>query len=210
MTEAAAKPRFAAEEYLRLETAAEQKHEYHAGEILATSGGTVEHSRITTNIIGGFRLRLKGTSCFPLDSNIKVRLAEDNRYVQPDVTIVWGEAQVDPRDRNRTSIINPKVVIEVLSESTEAYDRGTKFTAYRNLPSLDEYVLVSQGTPLMETFVRQPDANWLFAASLGLEAKATLLALKIDLPLAELYAGISFAGSGDAAITPTVGNDEQS
>jgi Uma2 family endonuclease len=192
MTVPAKKPRFSPEEYLRLETAAQDRHEYHAGEILAMSGGTYPHSRICANLIGETRQRLKGSPCFVLERNMRVRLAEADRYVYPDGTIICEEPQFDPRDVHRTTIINPKVVMEVLSDSTEAYDRGAKFSAYRDLESLNEYVLVSQNQPVVESFVRQPEGTWLFSAWRGVEATAALRSVRVDLPLIEIYAGLTF------------------
>lgn len=184
--------RFTPQEYLRLEEKAEVKHEFHAGEILAMSGGNYRHSRIISNLIRAVGNRLDGSPCYVLESNMRVRLARDDRYVYPDSTVVCGEPQFDPLDANQTTIVNPRVVFEVLSESTEGYDRGAKFTAYRDLPSLDAYVLVAQDRPQVETFVRQSDGAWLFEPWRGLEASAKLRPLSIDLPLAEVYAGIAF------------------
>lgn len=184
--------RYTPQEYLRLEDAALDKHEYHAGEILAMSGGTYRQSRAAANVTGELYSRLKGSPCYMLESNMRVRIADDDRYVYPDAMIVCGEAKFDPLDENQTTILNPKVVIEVLSASTEAYDRGAKFTAYRTLDSMQEYVLVSQHRALVETFFRQDDGNWLFSAWQGRDATATLRSVKVDLPLSDIYAGVNF------------------
>jgi Uma2 family endonuclease len=186
--------RFTPQEYLRLEAAAEVKHEFHRGEILAMSGGTYRYSRVTANLITVLGIQLRGSPCFPLEGNMRVRLATEDRYVYPDASVVCGEPKFDALDANQTTIINPKVVVEVLSESTEGYDRGPKFTAYRDLESLDEYVLVSQDRPLIETFLRQRDGTWSFAAWQGIEAVASLRSLGVQLPLAELYTGLTFGG----------------
>lgn len=192
MTLPAPKQRFTRRQYLKLEAAATVKHEFHAGEILAMSGWTYRHSRISANLIREVGLRLKGSPCFVLESNMRVRLAVEDRYVYPDASVVCGEPQFDPEDENHTTIINPKLVIEVLSESTEAYDRGAKFTAYRDLKSLEEYVLVSQDQPLVETFVRQAEGFWLFSAAQGQQAVVPLRSVRIEVPLAEIYAGLTF------------------
>lgn len=180
-----------------MEEAAEVKHEYHAGEILATSGGTYRHSRVITNVIRSLGNRLDGSPCFVLESNMRVRLAVEDRYVYPDASVVCGEPQFDPEDENQTTIINPKVVIEVLFDSTQGYDRGDKFTAYRDLKSLQEYVLVSQDRPLVETFVRRGEGFWLFSAAQGQEAVMPLRSLGVELPLAEVYAGLTFVIAGE-------------
>lgn len=189
----APKQRISREEYLRVEELATDKHEYHAGEILAMSGGTFEHSRINTNLIAALTNRLIGSPCFPLESNMRVWLASESRYVYPDAQIVCGQPQFDSVDKKRTTILNPRVVLEVLSDSTEAFDRGAKFTAYRGLTTMEEYVLVSQVEPLIESFRRQPDGNWLFSVARGIDAIMKLNSLGIELPLAEIYRGLSFA-----------------
>ena len=184
--------RYTPQEYLRLEETALDKHEYHAGEILAMSGGTYRQSRAAANVTGELYARLKGSPCYVLESNMRVRIAREDRYVYPDAMIVCGEAQFDPLDEQQTTILNPQVVIEVLSASTEAYDRGAKFTAYRTLHSMQEYVLVSQHRALVETFFRQGDGNWLFSAWQGRDATAALRSVRIDLPLSDIYTGVSF------------------
>jgi Uma2 family endonuclease len=178
------------EEYLRREEAAVDKHEFHDGEILAMSGGTYKHSRINANLIGEFAARLKGTPCFILESNMRVAIAPRRRYLYPDATILCGPPQFDPHDPKQTTTTNPQVVIEVLSESTEAYDRGDKFNAYRKLEPMREYLLISQDRPLIESFVRRTDGTWLFSAWEGLETTARVSTPAIELPLATVYEGI--------------------
>lgn len=186
------KRRFTIQEYLALEEKAVDKHEFHDGEILAMSGGTIEQSTIIINIGSELRSRLKGKSCRPLDSNIRVRIPGLARYMYPDISVICGPPEFDPDDKKRTTIINPRVIIEVLSDSTEAYDRGEKFSLYRELESLEEYVLVSQRNAQVETYVRQKDATWLFTAWTGLKASVKLQALQIELPLSEIYLDVAF------------------
>lgn len=185
-------PRYSVEEYLVLEEAAVEKHEFHDGEIIAMSGGTYEQSRIISNILVAMAVRLKGSPCFVLESNMRIAVAKKLRYLYPDATIVCDGPVFDPRDKRRTTINNPRVIVEVLSESTEAHDRGTKFGYYRELDSMEEYVLVSQSRPMIETYLRQPDHTWSFAAWQGVEDVAALRAVAIDLPLAEVYSGLTF------------------
>ena len=184
--------RFTPQEYLRLENAAESKHEFHAGDILAMSGGTYRHSRIISNLNGELRSRLKSSPCFPLESNMRVRIAAQDRYVYPDASVVCGEPQFDPLDKNQTTIINPRVVIEVLSDSTEAYDRGKKFAAYRALTSMQLYVLVSQNTAVGRNL--PPSRRWHLALRrLARRGRCRALpGLQVDLPLAEVYFGLTF------------------
>jgi Uma2 family endonuclease len=193
----AAKHRYTVEEYLRREAAAVDKHEFHEGEILAMSGGTYKHSLIAANVIGALWSRLRDSRCRALESNMRVRVPPTDRYVYPDAMVVCGQPQFDPQDPNLTTITNPRVIFEVLSESTEAYDRGAKFTRYREIESLEEFVLVSQDRLLVEAYARQPGGTWLLAPSSGIDAMASMRSLQISLPLSEIYLNVSFATPGD-------------
>lgn len=184
--------RYTPVEYLRLEEEATERHEYDAGEILAMSGGTWEHSRITLNAGGALRDALRGKPCQPADSNIRVRMVERDKYVYPDVTVVCGPPEFDPEDTKRTTIVNPTVIVEVLSLSTETYDRGRKFEAYRTLASLKEYVLISQWEPLVETFYRNAEGLWAISTFRGMDAVVDLPSLAIKIPLREIYLNVVF------------------
>ena len=135
---------------------------------------------------------LKGNPSRIHESNVRVRIPRTPRYVYPDAAIVCGAPQFDPQDTRPMTLTNPRVIIEVLSPSTEAYDRGDKFTAYRGLESLEEYVLVSQGTALIESFYRQADGTWSFAVFAGLQGAAKLRSLGIEVPMADVYAGVEW------------------
>jgi Uma2 family endonuclease len=186
------KVRYTIAEYLAMEEKARDRHEYHDGEILAMSGGTYRHSRANTNLIGALVQRLKGTPCEPLDSNMRVRITGRRSYLYPDISVVCGGPQFDVDDPKQTTITNPRIVVEVLSESTELYDRGAKFSLYREIPTLQQYVLVSQRVPLVETYLRQPEGAWLLSPIKGLESALVLHALAITIPMAEIYAGVAF------------------
>jgi Uma2 family endonuclease len=147
----AEKRRYTIAEYLEMEEKAVDRHEFHDGEILAMSGGTYAHSRISTNLTIMIGNLLDGHPCHPLGSDMRVRIPGQRDYIYPDISVICGEPQFDPDDPKKTTVINPRVVIEVLPESTESYDRGAKFELYRQIPSLDEYVLVSQLQPQVET-----------------------------------------------------------
>lgn len=158
------------------------------------AGGTVDHSLIIANVIREIGNRLKGKPCHVFDSNLRVRIPRTVLYTYPDATVLCGARQLDPEDPSGETVVNPKVIVEVLSASTEGYDRGEKFDRYRQLDSLEEYVLVSQGTPRVETFWRQAEGTWLFTAVSGREGVARLRSLGIEVPLGEVYGGIEFAG----------------
>jgi Uma2 family endonuclease len=188
----AEKQRHTIAEYLRQEEQASQRHEFHEGEILAMAGGTYRHSAIVANLLRSLGNRLDGKPCRPLDSNMRVRIPTRAIYLYPDVTVVCGPPQFDADDPKQTTLTNPRLVVEVLSETTESYDRGQKFEFYRDIPSLTEYVLVSQDQASVETFFRQEDGGWAFHPWKGLAAVAALRSLAINLPLAEVYAAVEF------------------
>ncbi len=174
-------------EYFAFEEETEEKHEYHNGEILAMSGGSVRHSLLGMRmgvILSGL-LRKKG--CHIFNSDVKIELAEFNHYVYPDVAVVCGELT---EIQGRNDIINnPMIIVEILSDSTEAYDRGKKFQKYRSLKSLKEYILVSQFEESVEVYSRQDDNVWRMSAY-GPEKKAQLLQLDLSFEVNELYQGI--------------------
>lgn len=180
------------EEYLRMEETSLEKHEYHAGQVYAMSEGTYAASRIGANVIGELRQRLKGKPCYPLESNMRLAVGRTARYFYPDSMIVCGPPRFDAVDGSETTINNPTVIIEVLSPSTEGYDRGERFDHYRELESLKEYVLVAQHKPAVEVFLRQDDGTWLFSPYMGLQHEAALRSVGVTLPLREVYAGIEF------------------
>ncbi len=179
-------------EYLAFEETATDRHEFHDGEVLAMSGGTARHSLIAANVNGEVRQRLKGSPCRVLESNMRVTTRSNSRFVYPDGLVVCGTFEFHPQDRGETTLTNPRVVFEVLSPSTEAYDRGEKFNHYRRIESFEEYILVSQRRPLIESFHRQADGAWSIQSWEGLDAVARIRCVEIDLPLAEVYAGVTF------------------
>ena len=184
--------RYTVEEYLRLEKDSTEKHEYRDGEIVAMAGGTYEHSLITANVVGELRTRLKGKPCRALESNLRVRFGRSLLYSYPDATVLCGAPEFDPHDPSRMTVLNPRLVVEVLSPSTEAFDRGEKFDRYRQIESLQEYLRGVQDRADVQTFFRQPDGTWLFTAAAGLDSAIKLRSLEIELPLGEVYAGVTF------------------
>ncbi len=184
--------RYSIKEYLAREELATDKHEYDNGEILAMSGSTFVHSQIGINLSRETSTRLMGKPCQPLNSNIKVRLNAAGKYVYPDVTIFCGSPKFDLDDPNQTTITNPSVIIEILSQSTELYDRGKKFEGYRTLPTLKEYVLVSQWEASVETFMRHEDGRWTITSFSGMDSVLKLPSLDIEVPLNKIYLNVVF------------------
>lgn len=178
------------EEYLRIERAAEFKSEYYAGEMFAMSGGSVAQSLINSNVNREIGNRLKGKSCVTYDSNLRIKVPATHLYTYPDVIVICGQPQFGADESD--TVTNPTLLVEVLSDSTEAYDRGKKFEHYRTIPSFQEYVLVSQKSALVEVFLRQPDETWILTVYRGLEATARLESIEVELPLEEIYYRVEF------------------
>jgi Uma2 family endonuclease len=159
MSEPAARFQLSYAEYLEREAHAESKHEYLRGEAWAMAGGTIEHGRLAMAVGRELALAIGQRPCVVLSSDVRVRVVETDRTTYPDATVVCGKREVAPDDPH--AIVNPTLIVEVLSEGTEADDRGAKFQHLRRLPSLLEYVLVSQTAPRIEVFQRQHDGSWL-------------------------------------------------
>ncbi|HZF07917.1 MAG TPA: Uma2 family endonuclease [Thermoanaerobaculia bacterium] len=179
------KPYLTAEDYLAFERSAETRSEYVDGEMVAMAGASREHNLIVTNLLGELRSQLKGRPCELYPSDLRVRVPATGLYTYSDVVVVCGEPRFE--DEHFDTLLNPSLVIEVLSASTEGYDRGKKFEHYRALDSLREYLLVSQDEPLVEQFVRQEDGAWRFTATSGRDAVVHLPSLGCSLALAEIY-----------------------
>jgi len=158
MRQAAIQSQLSPEEYLAFERTSEQRHEYADGEIFAMSG-TREHSLVAVNISSELSLALEDRPCTVHVSNMRFKIQATGRYVYPDVSVVCGPPAFE--DAARDTLLNPVVVIEVLSDSSEAYDRGDKFAHYRSIESLKDYVLASQKEARIEHFRRLPDGSWL-------------------------------------------------
>ena len=182
------------QEYLARERDARERHEYYHGEVFAMSGGTPDHSLIIANVNGELHNALKGRPCRVYESNLRVRVPRTTLYTYPDATVICGERQFDPLDTSRETVTNPTLIVEVLSPSTETWDRGGKFQNYQQIDSLREYVLVSSDKPLVETFRRQGagGATWVYTATSGPEVRVLLPALGVELPMAEIYSGVEF------------------
>lgn len=180
------------QEYLNFERSSPEKHEYADGEIFAMSGGTYEHSSITANIIGEARSALAGRPCRVLESNMRVKVFATSRYVYPDASIFCGRPEFT--DETRDTLVNPRLIVEVLSDSTEAYDRGDKFAGYRSIPSFQEYVLASQKQPRIEVFTRQPDGSWTLRIY-GPGERAAFASVECTIEVDKIYEGVHDAGA---------------
>jgi Uma2 family endonuclease len=182
--------RMTEQQYLRLEEAAKDKHEFRDGMIVDMAGATVPHVRIASNVLIQLGIRLQGRPCAPYGSDLRVRIDESGNYYYPDVSVICGSPEF-AHPPQRTTATNPRIVIEVTSASTESDDRGRKFNDYRRLASLEEYFLISQDRPSVEAFYRQPDRVWAIGPTIvTMTAAATFRSLGIEIPLADIYGGI--------------------
>jgi Uma2 family endonuclease len=193
--------RLTEDEYLQIERAAEFKNEFFEGEMFAMAGGTLRHSLIATNLARECGNRLKGARCVPFNSDLRIKIAATGLFTYPDLSVICGPPEFVPGTED--TVLNPTVVVEVLSDSTEAYDRGKKFEHYRQIDTLQEYLLVSQKEPRIEQFIRQADNRWLLNEAAGLDAMLEVPSLRITLSLAEVFAQISFSPTPiRAAVSP--------
>ena len=182
MAEALARPRVSVADYLAFEREAERRHELIDGEIVDMSGGTFAHSVISLNLGAELRTALRERPCTVCSPDLRVKAGD--LYTYADATVVCGTPVFD--DRYQDTLLNPIALFEVLSDSTEAYDRGAKFAAYRSIASLQDYVLVSQKAVAAEHFHRQPDGSWLLR-TLGPGERLALPALGCEIGVDEMY-----------------------
>jgi Uma2 family endonuclease len=177
-------------EYLERERAAPFRSEYYRGEMFAMAGASWEHTLIKDNLAGEARNRLKDGPCRVLTSDLRVKVSATGLYTYPDILIVCDQPQFE--DKVMDTLLNPRVIIEVLSESTERYDRGAKFDHYDRVPSVTEYVLVAQDRPCLERRIRQPDHSWDRTEFSDIALTFSFGTIPLQIPLAEIYRGVEF------------------
>ena len=180
-------PRLTAEEYLVIERAAEFKSEYYDGQMYAMSGARLPHIRIAGNLQANLHNQLRDGPCEVLANDMRVSI-NDEAFVYPDLVIVCGEPEL--RDTEFDNLLNPRVVIEILSRSTERWDRGGKFTHYQRLPTLQHYVLVGQSTPFIERFDRQNDGSWPSTLIDWPDGVLTFESVGVAIAIADIYRGV--------------------
>jgi Uma2 family endonuclease len=179
------------EEYLTFERASNTKHEYYDGAIYDMVGGTARHSQIAANAIISLSVALRGRGCRIYTSDLRVKMQRS--YTYPDVIVVCGEPRFT--DASEDTLINPTLIVEVLSPSTEHFDRNEKFRRYQQVESVQTYLLIAQETARLEQYVRQPDQRWLYSLHEGLESVVALPTFDCNLPLAEVYENVVFTPS---------------
>jgi Uma2 family endonuclease len=183
------KTRLTPDEYLTFERASEVKHEYYAGEIFAMTGASENHNLIVANTIAILHAQLRQRPCKMYPSDMRVRTRSGILYTYPDITVVCGTAEFE--DKEVDTLLNPMVIIEVHSPSTEAYDRGKKFQHYRTIPSLQEYLLIAQDSPQIEHYTLR-NTEWVLTDANTLDAVITLPSIECMLQLSDVYEKVSF------------------
>ncbi len=173
------------EEYLTIERQSEIRSEYLHGEMFAMGGSSREHNLIVTNLSREISIQLRGRPCETYTNDQRVHIPATGVYTYPDLVVACGEPRF--QDQQFDTLLNPTVIIEVLSPNTEAYDRGEKFESYRTIESLKEYVLVAQDKPQVEHYLRQDGNRWLLTAVSGLDARVSLPSIQCELALSEIY-----------------------
>jgi Uma2 family endonuclease len=176
-------------EYLAFERAqTDVKHEYLDGEITAMSGASLAHNLIAVNVLTVIRTQMRGRPCNVFGGDMRVKVSATGLYTYPDISALCGERQLE--DDAFDTLLNPSVIIEILSPSTEAYDRGVKFAHYQRIASLQVYALIAQDQRRIEIYRRQERDNWLYSAVDGLDAKVSLDVIGCELTAADVYEGV--------------------
>ena len=178
------------EEYLALEEAAIDKSEYHDGEIVPMTGVTTNHNSIIINLIANLKFGLRGKDYRLFTSDVRLWIPLTRRYVYPDIIVIHGEPVY--QENNKTIVINPLVIIEILSNSTKDYDRGGKFLAYRSIPEFREYILIDQYSYHIEQFAKNSNGKWVLTEYDSEESVLTLESVEFQIPLKEIYERINF------------------
>jgi Uma2 family endonuclease len=177
------------QDYLAWERQQETRHEYIDGEIFAMTGASREHNLVCGNTFSALHAQLRGGACEVYNNDMRVKVSETGMYTYPDITAACGQPQFE--DAEVDTLLNPVLIIEVLSDSTERYDRGAKFAHYRNLPSLQDYLLVAQTECRVEHYRRQDESHWLLSEYRGLEDMIELVSVNCRLLVADMYERVS-------------------
>jgi Uma2 family endonuclease len=182
-----------AQEYLAQERLADFRSEFFRGEMFAMAGASFLHTLIKDNLARKAGNQLENGPCRVLTSDMRVKIDATGLYTYPDLVIVYDKPQFE--DAVFDTLLNPRAIVEILSDATEKYDRGAKFAHYRQIPTLQEYILVAQDRPLMEQYVRQANESWVLTVFDDLSANFPFASVAVRIPLAEIYSGVTFPES---------------
>jgi len=188
MTIATDKITYSFAEYLQLEETAAYKNEYQDGEIVPMTGGTTDHNKIALNFAAYLKFALKGQKYNIFIGDVKLWIAQYRQATYPDVMLIEGEPIY--YETGKTTITNPRLIVEVLSKSTQNYDQGDKFLYYRSLPEFQEYILISQSRPYIMQYNKTQENKWLLTEYEGENASLSLTSVNFDLSFQEIYEGV--------------------
>jgi len=183
--------RYTLEEYLELDRTSEERLEFWDGEVFCMSGGSEWHYEIEGNVFSSLKSRLTGRGCRVFTGNARVKVPSAPPYRYADVSALCGKAEFEEIG-GVDALVNPQLLVEVLSTSTEAYDRGDKFTHYKPIPTLREYLLVAQHRPHVTHLFKQDDGKWIHEEVNDLDSSVRLRSLDCELPMGEIYGGVTF------------------
>ncbi len=178
------------QDYLEAERKAFEKHEYYKGEIFAMSGASFPHNKVFSKLFGALAWKLKGKRCTPYGSDLRIHIPSNTLYTYPDISIICGE--IESTDDKFDIATNPSVVIEILSASTRDYDKGSKFTLYRAIETLKEYILVDATGISVEKFIRHADNSWQLTEYKLLTDNFSISTVNINISLTDIYEGVKF------------------
>jgi Uma2 family endonuclease len=194
-------------EYLERERVSVVKHEYFAGEIFAMSGASEQHNVIASNVNASLYIQLRGRGCRIYPSDMRVKVLQTDLYTYPDITIVCGKSEFTD-NLKRDTLINPVVIIEILSPSTERYDRGMKFQNYRTIKTLQEYILIAQDKYYIERYSRHEINQWILTEAVGADSSLLLASINVTLLLEDVYEQVEFPIEEPATVTRDVPEEQ--
>lgn len=178
------------QDYLEAERKAFEKHEYYKGEIFAMSGALIPHNEIFSNLFGELATKLKGKGCKPYGSDLRIHIPSNTLYTYPDISIICGG--IETTDEQFDTASNPSVIIEILSATTKDYDKGSKFTLYREIKTLKEYILVDSTSISVEKFIRNADSSWQLTEFKLLSDVFSIDTVNASMVLSDIYEGVKF------------------
>ncbi|MGN8059474.1 Uma2 family endonuclease [Pedobacter sp. 22163] len=184
------KRRYTIEEYLEMEKASTVKHEYFQGEVFAMSGATFNHNLIFSNVFGPLFFKLKGSKCIPFGSDMRMNIPENTLFTYPDISIYCNE--IKHLSEDESTILQPTVIIEILSPSTKNYDKGKKFNLYKDIPSLKEYVMIDSGSVLVEAYYINDEQHWVLNKHEEISGTLNLISMGFGVALTDIYNHVSF------------------
>jgi Uma2 family endonuclease len=202
------KQRLTPQEYLAIERGAPTKHEYFRGEMFAMGGASTEHNQITFNLATELGSQLKNRSCVAYVNDMRVHVPATGLYTYPDVVVTCDKPRFE--DQELDTLLNPQVIVEVVSDSTEAYDRGRKFKLYMQIDSLRDYILVAQLYASIDHYARDDAGNWKLRNISGMDAEFEIPTIRCKLRLAEIYAKVDFPPESEIDKAAGLFTDEES